>query len=220
MQKNKKNSSEILEPTYKLTQKEVTEFQKIGSVGAEKASHSLSVLINEEVKVKTINARALPVEKIAEVVGGPEDISSTVILRVVGDVAGNILLIFPQKNALALADLLGRRPLSTSKRLNKLDESALKETGNILSGSFLAALTNYLDVSMVESVPDLATGMARATVDHVLAEFGRRAEKALAFEVDFELVSETQSVSVFFFLLLDLQSAAKVLKTVRRKMRS
>jgi len=219
MQKNKNNSPKKLEPTYELSKQEITEFKKVGDVGAKKASHSLSVLINEKVTVKAVNARALPVEEIAEVTGEPENISTTVILRVVGDVAGNILLIFPQENALGLADLLACRSIGTTKRFNKLDESALKETGNILSGSFLAALTDYLNVSMVESIPDLATGMTKATVDQVLAEFGQRAEKALAFEVDFELISESESVSAFFFLLLDLTSAAKVLKTVRRKMR-
>ena len=216
MTKNIKNQLGLT-AGYELTSKEITEFKKVGDVGAKTASRALSVLINEEVSVRAVNARAVPIEKIAEVVGNPEDISTTVILRVLGDVAGDILLIFPQKNALALADLLSRRPIGTSKRLNQLDQSALKETGNILSGSFLAALTDYLNVSMLESIPDLATGMAKATVDHVLVEFGRRAEKALAFEVDFEVLSESESVSVFFFLLLDLASAAKVLKTMRKK---
>lgn len=206
-----------LPPTYELTKEELAEFKKVGDVGAQRAARSLSILIDEKVDVKALTARALPVEKISRVVGGPEEIATTVIFRVTGDVEGNILLIIPQENALALADLLARRKVGATRRLSELDKSALKETGNILSGSFLAALTNYLNVSMIESIPDIATDMAKATIDHVLAEFSQRAEQALAFEVDFELISE--KVRSFFFLLLDLESAAKVLKTVRKKMK-
>jgi len=210
------NKAEQIAPSYKLTEEELAEFKKVGDIGAERAANSLSVLIGQEVNVRALTARALPVEEISKVVGGPEEISTTVIFRVTGDVGGNILLIFPQENALALADLLNRREIGTARRLSELDKSALKETGNILSGSFLAALTNYLNVSMIESVPDIATDMAKATVDHVLVEFSQRAEQALAFEVDFELISK--EVRSFFFLLLDLESATKVLKTVRKKM--
>jgi len=114
-----------------------------------------------------------------------------------------------------LSDLLSQRLPGTARKLTKLDESAIKETGNILSGSFLAALNNYLDVNILESIPDIVTEMAKATVDHILAEFGARAEKALAFEVDFELVSP--KVKGYFFLLLDLDSAVRVLKEIKKK---
>lgn len=213
-----KKTPKKLPSTYELTEEELAEFKKVGDVGAQRAARSLSILIGEKVDVKALTARALAVEEISKVVGGPEEISTTVVFRVTGDVGGNILLIFPQKNALALADLLSRRRVGTARRLSELDISALKETGNILSGSFLAALTNYLDVSMIESIPDIATDMAKATIDHVLVEFSQRAEQALAFEVDFEMISVSEKVKSFFFLLLDLESAAKVLKTVRKKM--
>jgi len=114
-----------------------------------------------------------------------------------------------------LSDLLSQRLPGTARKLTKLDESAIKETGNILSGSFLAALTNYLDINMLESIPDIVSEMAKATVDHILAEFGVRAEKALAFEVDFEFASP--KIRGYFFLLLDLDSATRVLKEIKKK---
>lgn len=188
--------------------------------GAKNGSASLSKLINQEVEVKTLAVRALPVEKIPEILGSPEEMATTVIMEVRGDVNGNIMLVYPQQSAINVSDFLAKRELGSTTQLSELDKSALKESGNIISGAFLSAISNYLSINMVESIPDIATDMLKATIDFVLTRFAKReASEAVAFEIDFEMgtsAAAAEKIKSYFVLLLDVESAAKVLESLKK----
>jgi chemotaxis protein CheC len=208
-----------MDTKYQLTKEGLVALEKMAKEGADKASASLSKLISQEVAVKTIAVRAMPVEKIPEVIGSPEEIVTTVIMEVRGEVNGNIMLVYPQQSAINVADFLSKRKLGATAQLSELDKSALKESGNIIAGSFLSAISNYLSINMVETIPDIASDMLKATVDFVLARFAKQeASEAVAFEIDFEMgtaAAAAEKIKAYFVLLLDAESATKVLESLK-----
>ena len=121
---------------HQLTKEGIGELEKMAHRGAKKASESLSQLINQELEVKTLSARVHSIEKLSEIIGAPEEIVTTVIMEVRGEVDGNILLIYPQQAACNIADFLAKRKTGTTTKLDELDRSALRESGNIIAGSF------------------------------------------------------------------------------------
>lgn len=203
-----------------LTKEGITEFEKMAQEGAKKASASLSKLINQETEVMALAVRTLPVEKITEIVGSPEDIVTTVIMEIKGDVNGNLALVYPQKSALNVADFLAKRTAGSTTQLAELDKSSLKESGNIIAGSFLAAISDYLTINMVESIPDIATDMLKATIDFMLAGFVKKGvSETVAFEIDFGMGTTgaaAERIKAYFVLLLDTESAAKVLGSLKK----
>jgi chemotaxis protein CheC len=203
-----------------LTKDGIEALEKMAKSGAENASTSLSKLIGQEVGMQTLAVRALPVEKITEIIGSPEDMVTTVIMEVRGEVNGNIMLIYPQQSAINVADFLAKRATGVTSQLSELDKSALKESGNIISGAFLSAISNYLTINMVESIPDIASDMLKATVDFVLTRFAKNeASEAVAFEIDFEMgsvVTATDKIKAYFILLLDVDSATKVILSLKK----
>ncbi len=205
---------------YQLTKEGIEALEKMSHEGAKKASESLSKLINVPLEVKSLAIRTLPVEKIPEIVGSPEEMVTTVIMKVRKDVYGTVMLIFPQQAALRTADFLAKRQPESIAQLDELDKSALKETGNILAGAFFSAMSNYLNINMVESIPDIATDMLKSTIDFVLAGFIKEKKgEAVAFEIDFEIgfvATATAVIRAYFFLLLDIESAAKVLSSLKK----
>jgi len=206
---------------YQLTKEGIGALEKMAQEGAANASKSLSKLIDQEVEIQALSVRALPVEKISEIIGSPEEIVATIIMEVRGEVDGNIMLIYPQQSAINVADLLAKRELGTTTQLNELDKSALKESGNIISGAFLSAISNYLSINMVESIPDIATDMLKATIDFVLARFAEKEiSEAVAFEIDFEMGNLTavssEKIKAYFVLLLDVNSATDVLESLKK----
>jgi chemotaxis protein CheC len=205
---------------YQLTKEGLEALEKMARSGAKNSSISLSKLINQEVAVQTLAVRAVPVEKIPEIIGSPEDIVTTVIMEVRGEVNGNIMLVYPQQSAINVADFLAHRDLGTTTQLSELDNSALKESGNIIAGAFLSAISNYLSINMVETIPDLATDMLKATIDYILARFIKKeASEAVAFEVDFEMGTDAKSadkIKAYFVLLLDVESASNVLESLKK----
>jgi chemotaxis protein CheC len=211
-----------MEQNYKLTPDGIEALEKMAKNGAKNASNSLSSLINQNVSMKTFAVRALPIEKIPEIIGSPEKIVTTVIMEVRGEAKGNIMLIYPEQSAINVADFLAKRELGTTKELSELDKSAIKESGNIIAGSFLSALSNYLSINMIETIPDIATDMLKATIDFVLVRFvENEASDAVAFEIDFEMgtaaaAAAADKIKAYFVLLLDKESATKVLESLRK----
>lgn len=206
--------------TQQLTKEGIEALEKMSHDGAKNASTALSKLIDQQVEIKALAVRAVPIEKISELIGSPEDMVTTVTMEVTGDVGGSIMLIYPKQSAVNIADLLAKRKLGTTAQLGELDKSALKESGNIISGSFLSAISNYLKINMVESIPDLASDMLKATMDFALVKFARRETgEAVAFEIDFEMgtaAAATDKISAYFVLLLDMESANKVLESLKK----
>jgi chemotaxis protein CheC len=205
---------------YQLTKEGIEALEKMAGAGAKDASESLSKLIDQQVDVKTLAVRAIPIEKITEVVASPEEIVTTVIMEVSGEVNGNILLIYPQQSAINVADFLAKRPLGATTKLDELDKSAIKESGNIIAGSFLSAISNYLSINMVESIPDVATDMLKATIDFVLTQFAKNEpSETVAFEVDFEMSTAAvagEKIKSYFILLLDIQSTENVMGSLKK----
>jgi chemotaxis protein CheC len=208
---------------YQLTKEGLEALEKMAHEGAKNSSASLSMLINRDVSVETLAVRAIPIEKIPEVIGSPEDMVTTVIMEVRGEANGNIMLVYPKQSAINVADFLAKRELGTTTQLSELDNSALKESGNIIAGSFLSALSNYLSINMVETIPDIASDMLKSTLDFVLARFAKReASEAVAFEIDFEMgtaaaaAAAADRIKAYFVLLLDVESAAKVLESLKK----
>jgi chemotaxis protein CheC len=204
----------------KLTKEGIEALRKMAQDGANNASASLSKLVDREVVVNTLEVRAMEVEKISEIIGSPEEMTTTVTMEVRGQVNGNIMLVYPQQSAINVADFLSKRELGTTAQLDKLDKSALKESGNIISGAFLSAISNYLSINMIESIPDVATGMLKATIDSVLSRFVlRESSEAVAFEIDFEMgTAEALSINkikAYFVLLLDVDSTDRVLQSLK-----
>jgi chemotaxis protein CheC len=203
-----------------LTKEGKVALEKMARDGSEKASASLSSLIKKEISVQTIFAQALPLERIADTLGDPTELVTTIMMDVSGGANGSILLIYPKQSALNIVDLLEKRPLGTTTELSVLDESALRESGNIISGSFLAALSDYLQINMVESVPDIATDMLKATIDLAISRFAyEQASEAIALEIDFAMGTKdraAQGIKAHFVLFLDEISARKLFVKLKK----
>jgi chemotaxis protein CheC len=207
----------------------IAELEKMAAEGAKGASSALSKLIDQETKITTVQVRATPIDKISDFIADPEAMVTAIRMAISGDVFGNILLIYPEQSALNVADLLSKRELGSVKEIDELDKSALKESGNIIAGSFLTSISNYLDINMVESTPSLEVDMLKEVVNSSIALFlERKIADSIAMEINFNLstgasISEAEkivpsiSTQAYFIILLDIDSANKVtasLKTI------
>ena len=96
-----------------------------------------------------------------------------------------------------------------------MGKSALKETGNIVAGNYLAALADYLGLKILESVPDLTTDNSEAILNALAIELSQTTEEALIFKMKFFLGAETVKGQLLMFF--DLDSAKKVLETINIK---
>jgi chemotaxis protein CheC len=204
----------------------INELKKMATEGAEGASKSLSTLINQKVSINAVTVRATPVSKISKLIAEPNAKTVTIRMGLSGDVFGVIMLIYPEQSALNINDILKHEKLGETHDLNSVDDSALAETGNIVSGSFLTSISNYLKINMLESVPTIVKGSLENTVKDAVKLFHKKEiAESIAMEINFNLSSGgTEDVSNvlpevkttgYFILLLDADSGNKVLNSLK-----
>jgi len=203
-------------PLAKLDKLEEDALREVGHMGAQHAATALSKMIGQTVKAKLLAARMTSLDDLPELVGDRETMVSGIYLPVTGDISGSLLMVFPQKSASILVDVLLRKKLGTTKKLSEMDKSALSEAGNILAGNCLTALSHILGMHLVEHIPDSAHGMVGALIDNVAIAFGQKAERALIIQVELSTEAKIKVVG-YFFLLFALKEAHAMLRTLRAK---
>ena len=89
--------------------------------------------------------------------------------------------------------------------------SVLQETGNIVIGSCMTAMSDFLGFELLPSVPTLAVDMAGAILSFSLSEIGRSADEAIM--IDAGITPEGASLSGGsgrLFLLPDPESFGRM----------
>lgn len=184
---------------------------KMTDEAAKNASKALTKLCGEKVTVEVSKAEITTIQrKFPDI--EPETIVAGIYLPITGEVKGASLLIFPEKIAYTLCDVLVRREPGTTRKLTELDKSALKEVGNIICGSFLTVFSNTLKVKIVEHVPSFSFDMFGAVVDVIIAEFAQKAEDALVIEVKF--VFEHANIKGYVVLIFGLEEMKVIMKAL------
>jgi len=184
---------------------------KMTDEAAKFASRALTKLSGENVVVEVSKLEITKIQrKFPDI--GPESIVAGIYLPITGDVKGASLLIFPEKIAYALADLLVKRVPGTTHKLTELDKSALKEVGNIICGSFLTVFSNTLKIKIVENVPSFSFDMFGAVVDVIIAGFAKKAEEALVIEVKF--VFEHAKIKGYVVLIFGIEEMQAIMKAL------
>lgn len=197
---------------FDLTPNQLDALREIGNVGAGNSATALSQVINKKIDMNVPKVSIIPIDEVPDLVGGPDALIVGVFLRVYGKAPGNILFLMPKQSAFYLVDDLMGRPHGTTQNLDDMDMSALKEVGNILTGSYLNAFFHFTNISMIPSIPSLAIDMAGAILNVVLAMLGQMGDYAVVIETKF--LAEDDSVNGHFFLVPDPGSLSTLVKAV------
>lgn len=201
-------SDEIL----KLSMLQLDALREIGNVGAGNSATALSQIINRKIDMTVPKIAIMPLGDVPDVVGGPDAMVAGVYLRVFGPAPSSILFLLPRDSAFYLVDMLMGREQGHTTSLNSMDESALMEIGNILSGAYLNALSHFTSLTLLPSIPALAMDMAGAILSVILIQLGQMGDHALVIETEF--TTENDGVKGHFFLIPDPGSLSIILAAI------
>ena len=197
---------------FNLSPIQLDALREIGNVGAGNSATALSQIINKRIDMNVPKVALVPIESVPDLVGGPDAIVVGVFLRIYGKAPGNVLFLLPQKSAFYLVDTLMGREHGTTKSLDFMDESALMEIGNILSGAYFNAFFNFTHISMLPSIPALAMDMAGAILNIILVQLGQMGDQAMVIETQF--LAEDDGINGHFFLVPDPGSLGTLITAV------
>jgi chemotaxis protein CheC len=189
--------------------------REVANIGAGHAATALSQMTGSTImiSVPTINIASL--EDVPTQISEPEEPIAAVLMHMLGDLTGRTLLVFPRPTAMRLAELMLRRPAGSSHDMGPLEQSAIKEAGNILSGAYMNALSEFMGLMLLPSPPSLAVDMSSAILSTAFLQFGTDRDHVFYVESQFFLQEQNEHLRGFFLLLPDLASLQAILRAVR-----
>jgi len=189
--------------------------RETANIGAGHAATALSQMTGNTIMIKVPSISISSMEELPTQFSPEEEPVAAVLMHMLGDLSGRTLLVFPRPTVMRLAELMLRRPVGSSLALGELERSAIKEAGNILSGAYMNALSDFLGMLLLPSPPSLVIDMSPAVLTSALGEFSPDPDAILCVESEFMLTESNQGLRGFFLLLPDPASLQVMLRALR-----
>jgi chemotaxis protein CheC len=198
-----------------LKELQLDALKEVENIGAGHAATALSQLTNRRIMISVPKIAVSRLEDVGDQLGEPNEIVAAILLHMLGDLTGRTLLVFPERAAKRLCDLLLGRPAGTTESFGALEQSSLKEAGNILCGAYMNALSSFMGMMLLPSVPSLVIDLSSAVLTSAYLNFGSDRDYVFSVETQFMFVTEDESLRGHFLLVPDFASLRAILQAVR-----
>ena len=193
-----------------LNSLELDTLREVGSVGTGNAATALSQLLGREVRITLPEVRIMGYNEAIEWIGGPEEITAGVLVKMGGQING-IMLSCQQIDFVNL--VLGSMLKETIKDYSELEElgnSALVEVGNIMISTFINALSGLAGMDVSLTVPAFTVDMQGAILAVPMAEYGGQSDYIMTIGGNF--VCDNKQVACRLLMSPDLRSLNALLR--------
>ena len=197
-----------------LRELQLDALREVASIGAGHAATALSQMTDTRIMVSVPNLQIAQVEDVPDLIGDPEAVVAGVLMQLLGDVTGRTMLILPRPSALRLASILLRRDLAAVTAFGELEQSAIKEAGNILCAAYVNALSDFLGLMILPSVPSLAIDLCAAVLTTAYTDSIAEQDYVFTIETQFRM-ADGEPIQGHFLLLPDPESLQVILRSVR-----
>ena len=182
--------------------------KEIGNIGAGNATTAISHMLNIKVNMEVPKVEFLTFQELPTAISAEEETVVGIYLEVESDIGGSMMFLLKMESARYLVNRLMGRPDDYAEEFSEMDLSAIKEIGNIISGSYLSALSSMTNMAITSSVPYLAIDMAAAILSVPAIQFGQYGDNALLIQTEF---GDDVKIQGFFILMPDVESYDKIL---------
>lgn len=198
-----------------LTEVERDALREVANIGAGHAATALSQMTDRVIMISVPEVTVRRLDQVAELVGPADTVVVAVSMRLLGDLTGQAMVILPLGAARTLCDLLLGRNRGDTGSFGPMEESSIKETGNILTSAYLTALSEFLGMMLIPSIPSMATEYAGAllTSAHLSADPDR--DVVFCVDTAFRVEGAPEVLNGEFLLLPDSASLTAIFEAIR-----
>ena len=185
--------------------------REIGNIGAGNATTSLASMINAKIDMSVPKVELMEASELGSAICPEDEIIVGIFLEVTHDITGSMMFLMKMDSAHYLVNkLMGKDPTNMDP-FDEMDLSAMKEIGNIISASYLTALSDMTNLTISPSVPYIAVDMAGAILSVPAIQFGQYGNNALLIETEF---GDDYRIGGYFILMPEEESYAKILTSL------
>ena len=186
--------------------------REIGNIGAGNATTALAKLVNAKIDMKVPRVALVDFPNLSSTIGNEEDLMVAVLVTFSGEIKGMMLCLMEKKaTVFMIKQMLAGSGMEVGDEFGDMEMSVIGELGNIISGSYLTALSSLLNMSIDMSIPYTAVDMAAAIISVPAIEFGKVGDEVLLIQTDF---GDDFDVNGYFILIPELESYGKILSAL------
>jgi chemotaxis protein CheC len=193
-----------------LTELQLDALREVGNIGAGNAATALSQMINRRIDMTVPQVDILPVEKVISKIGYEEERVIAVVLRIFGDIPGNVIFLLTMESAGSIVEML--TGMKSSGDLSELQISALQEIGNILTGAYINSIVRLTGLTMISSVPAISSDMLYSLMTTVYVESEQMDEYMMSIEARF--TEGDRHIDGYFFYIPKPGSMEKLIQSL------
>ena len=187
-----------------LTSLQLDTLRELGSIGSGNSATALSQMLGREVRITMPEVRIMGYNEAIEWIGGPEEITAGVLVKMGGQMNG-IMLAVQQLDFvnLVLHSILGQE-VEDYSGLAEMENSALIEVGNIMISTFINALSGLADIKIELTVPAFTVDMQGAILAVPMAEYGGQSDYIMTIGGNF--ICDNRQIPCRLLLSPDIRS--------------
>ncbi len=198
-----------MEDVRDLKELQLDALREVANIGAGHAATALSQMTNHTIMIAVPEVNVRPLEEVTDMVGRPDEVVAAVLMHMMGDLTGRTLVLFPEGSARTLCDLLFKRSAGTTGEFGPMEQSGIKEAGNILASAYMNALSDFMGMMLVPSVPNAAV------LTTTYLNFGHDRDYVFCVETSFRVEGAIEPLRGHFLLLPDTPSLRAIFDAIR-----
>ncbi|MEO0231881.1 MAG: chemotaxis protein CheC [candidate division WOR-3 bacterium] len=171
--------------------------KEVANIGAGHAATSLSQLIKRKIFMHPPDVFIGKSEEVFNQIMDKNYLAIGVLQYFLGDLTGLTLLLMENEEAKKFLSLMMEEDI---REIGENEESALKEITNIVTGSYMTSLSEFLNLLALPSVPFLKIDMTKAIVTSALLSIEYYEEFAICIKSTFFVENGPKITFNFFFL--------------------
>ena len=193
-----------------LNHLELDTLREIGSIGTGNAATALSQMLKRQVRITMPEVRIMGYNEAIEWIGGPEEITAGVLVRLSGQISGIMLSVQPIEFVNLVLESVMDKGITNYEQLSELEHSALIEVGNIMISTFINALSGLAGIDIELTVPAFTVDMQGAIMAVPMAEYGGQSDYIMTIGGNF--VCDNRQVPCRLLLSPDIRSLNVLLR--------
>lgn len=195
-----------------LNELQLSVLSEIGNIGGGNAATSLASILADKVMMTVPGLKIIDVEKMTDILGGPENVLAGILVNMTEDVQGMLLFLFDKEFICMLINVLMDEDIHEFAEISDIDMSAIMEIGNILAGSYISAISTMTNLNIGLTTPQIAIDMAGAILSYPAAQFGIMSDKLLFIEEDF--LSGEEKIKSNLLIMPELNSLNLIMESL------
>ncbi len=191
-------------------------FQEAGNIGMGHLATSLSKMVNREVKIDIPTVEMLSMDDIITRASDGKNKSVVGIhLKLSGDVSGGTLVLLPKFSALSFSDLLMKKPIGTTSKIEELQIRKLREMGVNLCSAYMRVVNDFLGISLNVGDPSIEVNMEGVS-EFIKSEIGNLADDFIVVKGEAKIPSTNSKNE--FNMLFEPGSSDVIMAAIMKKM--